>query len=174
MRYVLDAEAGSSSKIFPNAPYPRDCDEHGALLASRRRSDGRGMGLEDFWQCQQSQLAKLELAHVAALRIYSTAAHKTLNNALRDPSRREASREHPMPVTVAFISAAVSSLRAVDALGPTANDKLDLYRGLRNVDVEDSFMQLGGSAAQHGAPSFLPTSTQSAVLLPSRGPSPLS
>ena len=52
-------------------------------------------------------------AHVAALRFYTTAGFKTINNGLRDQERYEAKRPHPLPVTVAFIKEALLRLRAV-------------------------------------------------------------
>ena len=47
LQYVLHEAAGSSSTIFMNAPYPRDCDAHG-LRADRRTATGEGMRLDDF------------------------------------------------------------------------------------------------------------------------------
>ena len=145
MRYVLDEAAGSSPKTFPNARAPRDCNDHGEVLADRLRPDGTPMRLRDFLGLPAAVMAKLELAHVAALRIYSTAAYKTLNSALRDPHRRARGEAHPLSVTVAFISAAVGSLRAVEAMGPDATKTVDLYRGMRDVAMDDGFMAEGGS-----------------------------
>ena len=61
------ARAGSSDKRFPNSPYPRDCDENG-LRADRRTAAGEGMALEDFISHANSREAKLEAAHVLAIR----------------------------------------------------------------------------------------------------------
>ena len=75
MRYVLEMAAGSSDKIFSNASHPRDHDEHG-VRADRLRdaASGEGMRLQDFVDTPAAQTAKLDLPHVAAIRIYTTAA----------------------------------------------------------------------------------------------------
>ena len=46
----------------------------------------------------------LSKAHVAALRLFTTAAYKTINNPLRDAGR---TAEHPLPVTVYLLSEAI-------------------------------------------------------------------
>lgn len=45
--YVLYQAAGSSPKVFANAPFPRDCDE-GGVRTDRRTPTGEGMRLADF------------------------------------------------------------------------------------------------------------------------------
>ena len=57
-----------------------------------------------------SRRAKLSEAHVLALRMYTTAAYKSLNEPLRDRSR---TAPHPFAVTVAFINEGIKRLRAV-------------------------------------------------------------
>ena len=64
----------------------------------------------------------LSKAHVAALRLYTTAAYKTINNPLRDAGR---TAEHPLPVTVYLLSEAIKRLRAAridEAAGRKARD----------------------------------------------------
>ena len=93
MRYVLDQEAGSSSLIFNNSPYRRDCDETG-LLPSRMTVEGKPMKLRDFANSPEAQTACLDETHVAALRIYSTAAFEAVNDPLRhEAMRRLAAKE---------------------------------------------------------------------------------
>ena len=58
-------------------------------------------------------VANLEEHHVVALRLYTTDAFRTINNGLRDQKRYKKGKEHPLPVTVAFIKEALLRLRAV-------------------------------------------------------------
>ena len=87
MRYVLDEEAGSSSLIFSNAPDPRDCDANG-LRPDRKTNAGLPMRLQDFARSDEARTAGLDITHVAALRIYSTAAYAVINDPLRDEANR--------------------------------------------------------------------------------------
>ena len=142
MRYCLFERAGSSSVSFPNSAYARDCDEHG-VRPDRLAADGGGMRLADFAATREASLAKLELAHVAACRIYTTAAFKVINGPLRHAKAHE---PHPLPVTVSFLGEAIRRLRAVSAIDATkANAKLDLWRGMRDLCVSESFLAAGGT-----------------------------
>ena len=67
-----------------------------------------------------ARTARLEEAHVAALRAYTTAIYKVLNNPLRDLDRTE---PHPFPVTIAFLREAIGKLRAVGAQEDTQEGK---------------------------------------------------
>jgi hypothetical protein len=144
MRYVLDRPAVSSDLTFPNSPWPRDCGE-GGVLAERRTPSGDGMTLLDFWTHPHSQTAKLDPTHVAALRIYSTAAFALINEPMRDIRRRERGAPHPLPLTTSFLRDGVSKLRSVGAHSQQANTVIDLWRGLRNVEVLKAFMNEGGT-----------------------------
>ena len=83
---------------------------------------------------------------MAALRAYTTAIYKVLNNPLRNLDRTE---PHPFPVTIAFLREAIGKLRAVGAQEDTQEGKsetrLDLWRGMRDTEVTESFMQHGGT-----------------------------
>ena len=90
------------------------------LSISRPRDHGRsGETLTDFFAHPDAQTARLELAHVAAIRAYTTAAYKVLNAPLRDQASTE---PHPFPVTIAFLREAINKLRAVGAQEDTAED----------------------------------------------------
>ena len=59
------------------------------------RDQGRnGEVLEDFVNMEDAVKAQLNIAHVAALRIYTTACFMSINEPLRDESRTEAA---PIP-----------------------------------------------------------------------------
>ena len=82
---------------------------------------------------------------MAALRIYTTAAYKSINNPLRDAGRAAREEPHPLALTVTLISSAVSKLRVIGAQSEEANDSITLYRGMRNVEVRDDFFKQGGT-----------------------------
>ena len=146
MRYVLFERAGSSDKLFPNSPHKRDHTRNGETLA-------------DFVAHPDARTARLDEAHVAALRIYTTAAYRVLNDPLRDLERVG---PHPFPVTIAFLREAIGKLRAVGAqedqqrmsnrssksgmeVSKKPETRLDLWRGMRDTEVTDTFMQHGGT-----------------------------
>ena len=141
MRYVLDATAGSSDRVWPNGHLKLDCDSLGAVLGDR----SGGKQLADFVDHPKAKLAELSEVEVAALRLYTTAMYKSINGPLRDVDRRARKEPHPLPLTVVHIKNAVLKLRAVGAAGDDANETLELYRGMRNVDLPDEFARTGGT-----------------------------
>ena len=144
LHYVLHQAAGSSKKLFPNSPWPRDCDAHGVRadrIVEAGVHAGRPMVLVDFVAAPESQKAQLTEAQVVALRLYTTAAFKSINGPLRDAGRQARHVPHPLAATVAFIKEGLSKLRAADA----ENKPLDLWRGMRNLQASDDFVRFGGS-----------------------------
>ena len=139
-RYCLHERAGSSDAQFPNSPFGRDCDANG--VRTDRCTPSGGMLLTDFLSLSEAQTAKLELAHVLALRLYTTAAYKIINGPLRE---RWGGQQHPFPVTVCFLSDALGKLRAVGAEHRSAHVEFDLWRGLSDRSVHDSFCAQGGT-----------------------------
>ena len=134
LEYCLRQPAGSSELTFQDG-LKRDCDKDGCLLASRlvgeKDTDGaptgrmRPMVLQDFIDHPHSRAARLEAAHILALRLYSTAAFESLNRPLRQRVANIHSPAHRLPITVAFIADAVKKLRAV-AAGSVALDSIAL------------------------------------------------
>ena len=149
MRYVLDEEAGSNDRIWPNGDLKFDHAADGSLAAGRMVDDGSGrqrrMRLADFVAHPKAQLAQLEEAEVAALRIYTTAAYQSINTPLRDQGRRERGERHPLALTAVLIKNGAIKLRAVDARGEDATRSIALYRGMRNVTVPKEFLATGGT-----------------------------
>jgi len=144
LHYVLYEAAGSSPKIFSNSPWPRDCDENGVLadrIVEEGVHAGKPMVLVDFVASPTSQRAQLTEAQVVALRLYTTAAFISINGPLRSVERRETATPHPLAATVVFIKEGLSKLRAAD----TEDRPLDLWRGMRNLEVSEDFIRLGGS-----------------------------
>ena len=123
---VLHEEAGSNDKKFQGG-LKRDCDAQGQLLPSRRSKEtGRGMTLAEFVKDNNAVVANLEEHHVVALRLYTTDAFRTINNGLRDQKRYKKGKEHPLPVTVAFIAEALGWLRAVQGESAQSNTMVTL------------------------------------------------
>ena len=109
--------AGSSNKLFPNSPYPRDSDVSG-VRSDRLTPSGEGMLLADFRSHPDAVAARLTLVHVLVLRLYSTAAFSTINLPLREAMSMDeevAVAAHPFPVTVMVLAEAIKKLRAVPA-----------------------------------------------------------
>ena len=154
--YVLNQPAGSSPLLFPNSPYPRDCDANG-LRAERTTPSGDAMRFEDFVNHPDATRAKLEAAHVLALRLYTTAAFVSINTPLRELSESgdQCAQPHPFPTVVRFMSAAIKQLRrnnvpdrASGALGSGLLGGVAaacLYRGFKDRVPTDDFMERGGS-----------------------------
>ena len=94
----------------------------------RTAADGSGMSFDDFCEHPHAQMAQLTRAHVLAIRLYSTAAFKSLNTPLRnrDPKRAP----HPYPVTTRFIKRAPRPLMsihyAVDDLPPCVSSQVTI------------------------------------------------
>ena len=150
LHYVLHEEAGSSKVTFENGNLMRDCDKDGRLLPSREIVDPvtgqkRGMRLDDFVNHRSARLTGLMREHVLALRLYSTIAFRSINNPLRDQSRRAEGRAHPLPVTVTLIGEALRQLRKVESNSATAQDSVVLYRGLSRSCISPEFLDMGGT-----------------------------
>ena len=131
---------------FPVRPTAQDCDGSGTVLPERRsRTTSRGKVLADFLEDDDAQEAQLEPAHVAALRLYTSAAYKSINEGLRDQERFRDRRPHPLSTTVAFIDEGAKKLRRVSANRPHAHESLPLYRGMRDVTMPEAFLRGGGT-----------------------------
>jgi hypothetical protein len=114
------------------------------------RDEGReGIFLEDFLQHPYAKMASLSRAHVIALRLYTTAAYRCINNPLRDRNRVKRKEPHPLPTTVLLISEGIKKLRAVIPEGSSGAGEngggLTLYRGLKDIYVSRGFANSGGT-----------------------------
>ena len=65
-----------------------------------------------------------------------------------------ASKAHPFPVTVSFLADGIKRLRAVSAQRADAQEKMDFWRGMKNLEAGAGFMEQGGT-------EFAPMSTSS-------------
>jgi hypothetical protein len=68
-----------------------------------------------------------------------------INSPLRDQDRFRAGKPHPLPITVAFLKAAIGKLRVVAARSSRSNTQVFLYRGMKNVSMPDEFLTGGGT-----------------------------
>ena len=125
--YILNHAAGSSEVVFPNGV--RDRGRRGELLS-------------DFASHPFSVQSGLTEAHVLALRLYTSAAYKSINEPLRDRNR---SAPHPFPVTVNLIAEGLKRLRSMGAEAEDAHTVRYLWRGMRNLRVTDTFSTDGGT-----------------------------
>jgi hypothetical protein len=106
------------------------------------RDHRRGpINLSNFMANQKVVQAGLREAEVVAMRLYTTMAYKFMNNPLRDDNRYDTGRACPLPVATHFAAEGAKKLRAlhVDSGATT------LWRGLRNLEAADDFMQKGGT-----------------------------
>jgi hypothetical protein len=117
MRYILDEVAVEQEEMAPYGKVTRD-EGH------------NGMQLVHFRQCPDAVKAELELAHIAALRIYTSNAYKRINDPLRNGER-----PHPFAATTYFLSEALKKLRVVNAQGTEAQQRKEFWRGMK-VRVE--------------------------------------
>ena len=112
-------------------------------FANGMRDEGRNEEtFEDFCNHATCTACNLEPSHVLALRLYSTAVYKSINAPLRDTKR---SGPHPLAITVSFVDEGVRRLRAIGASEDGAIASVDLWRGMRNAEMPDEFLQLGGT-----------------------------
>ena len=132
LNYVVQGTAGSDAHEFWN----------GKMDGGRQ--EDYGLTLQGFLDKKEAVEAGLEKEEVIALRVYSTAAYKSLN----DPFlARDRSSAHPFPATIGFLASGIKKLRSNDKSGAT----FDLFRGLSNVKAGEgsSFDENGGTM---GAP----------------------
>ena len=145
MRYVLDQAAGSSPKVWALQALQMDCMAAGELRPDRRSAaaPAEGKKLADFVAEAnegQSEALKLTAAEVAAIRIYTTAAYRTINEPLRKGD--EEAPSHPLPVTVMCLHRGLKKLRK--AREAEDFQPLTLWRGIKNTHVPADFLRCGG------------------------------
>ena len=142
LHYLLHEKAGGSATRFANGV----------------RDEGRNSEtFEDFCNHATCTACNLEPSHVLALRLYSTATYKSINGPLRDTQR---TGPHPLAITVSFVDEGVRRLRAIGAQASGAIAQEDLWRGMRNAEMPDEFLKLGGTEL---APMSTTTSLQVAM-----------
>ena len=99
------------------------------------------MKLSDFCANPKAKQARLTEAEVVAIRLYTTLAYIFMNNPLRDEERYEQGIQCPLPVTTWFAASGTKKLRALQE----TKGEITLWRGMRNLEVADGFMEKGGT-----------------------------
>ena len=130
--YVLHKKAGSCDVEFSN----------GGKMDQGQASDYE-LTLTQFVAHPNAKKAKLEAYHVAGLRIYSTAAYKSINTKLRKRIN-DKSDKYPFAMTVLAIKEAIMKLRVVALDVDGTSTGLDLYRGMRDMKAAEDFGDKGG------------------------------
>jgi hypothetical protein len=78
-------------------------------------------------------------------RYYTTAGFKGINWPLRDQQRRDEGQPHKLAVLVFILAQAIKKLRAWAANSEEAYKPVELFRGMSNRMIFDSFMVNGGT-----------------------------
>ena len=156
LTYVLEKPAGSSDKAFQFGWKRDKHPETDELLVDRLNADGGGMMLDGFLLHADARKARLSRCHVAALRLYTTSAFRSINNPLRQLSAEEnekansrekatpkLERPHPLPITVFLIYDGLKKLRANSDPRARRHTRGSIDMG-RRVSRGDSFA--GGSS----------------------------
>jgi hypothetical protein len=103
---------------------------------------GRGsVRLADFCANERARECGLSEAEVVAIRLYTTLAYSFMNDPLRDDDRYGQARQCPLPVTTHFAASGIKKLRVLKV----GFEEITLWRGMRNLEVADSFMERGGT-----------------------------
>jgi hypothetical protein len=118
------------------------------------RDQGRApVTIKHFAASEEAKIAHLNLAHVLALRLYTSPAFKSLNVPLRtykcDAEGKvlrppEMKAPHNFPITVFYIREAISKLRAVESVRGTQGQFQIMWRGNKDLLVSDEYLSLGG------------------------------
>ena len=158
VRYVLDMKAGSSKTPFQHG-WMRDHTTEGDPIPERD-----GWTLTNFLETPQAKAGKLQAHHVAALRLYTTYAFRTINNALRKKLRKDDSgntihplaleEPYPLPVTLHCIAEALHRLRKRETTDATSDR---MSRGdpgaLPPADAEVAHAESPSTHLHQGEPS---------------------
>jgi hypothetical protein len=112
-------------------------DGHNTVLRDKGHA---GMHLRDFMAYGNAVTAKLEEAHVAALRIYTSKAFKCINDPLRSGQK-----PHPFAATTLFLSIGLKKLRSVNATATKIQKEVHFWRGMRNLELTEEFKTRGGT-----------------------------
>jgi hypothetical protein len=105
----------------------------------------RGKRLSDFMEHPIARFCQLTEAEVFALRFYTTAGFKGINWPLRDLNRRAQKQPHRLAVLVFVLANAIKKLRAHAANSGEGQQPLELFRGMSNKKILDTFMVEGGT-----------------------------
>lgn len=144
VKYVLEERAREEEVFF-----------HGTRVSYTRDKGHGGKRLKDFHEQSQAKVAHLSLSEVAALRVYTTAVFRLVNEPLRRLHARNSVNDpekliqmgHPLRFTTFLIYRAVKKLRACNLFDNDMRSHVTryLWRGIADRNVPDEFMRTGGA-----------------------------
>jgi hypothetical protein len=100
----------------------------------------KGKCLGDFVQHPKAVAAGFTLPIVAGLRLYTSSSYKCVN----DPLRKK-QQPHPFPATTLFVHKGLMQMRQVYAHAGEAQKECEFWRGMKDLQVTDDFMEQGGT-----------------------------
>jgi hypothetical protein len=104
-----------------------------------RDKGNSGKTLGDFMKHPDAVASKIQLHHLAALRLYTSSSFRQINGPLRKKTQ-----PHPFPATTKFISEAIGKLRAATQ-DDQLNTEVQYWRGMKDLEVTEEFMLQGGT-----------------------------
>ena len=153
--FALDSLDPDAIELQESLHYIRNEPASEKMFPTGIRDHGRGaVRLDYFLSHRDAQKANLSEAEVVALRLYTMIAFIFTNRPLRDVDRYSSSHPVPLSVTTYFADKGIKKLRVL-ATPRTLQQSLwtmTFWRGIRNVEVSDEFMQQGGTE-----PGFMST-----------------
>ena len=109
----------------------------------RTRDKGRdGWRLADFAEHTLAKNAGLSEAQVLALRLYTSGVSRSINTPLIVGCTEE--KPHPLPALVGHLVSALKQLRSKAKELPFKGKGGHLFRGMRDLDVSEEFIERGG------------------------------
>lgn len=109
---------------------------------SQETINAQSKTIDELMQTREAKLAKLQPAHILALRLYTTTTYKSVNNPLRN--KPEAIKPHPLAATTYFIDDGLKKLRRFAGTLPTRNNPQTFWRGIQDRRLTDEFLEQGG------------------------------
>ena len=157
INHLIKELNSTESEIRKEADHLYDVLEVGYLLhyiryekASKKqypngiRDDGNeGKTLDDFLKDEKSKKANLTENMIVALRLYTTVAYKFMNGPLRNAN--DVGNKILLPATTWFADQGIKKLRVLQTKQDISATRAVLWRGVRNVGLDQSFTQTGGT-----------------------------
>ena len=148
---IEEVEASGIVELKKQLEYVLNQPATEMMFDNGMRDAGRkGETIDDFVNHPIAKQCSLDKAQVVALRLYTTAAYKFIN----DPLRSDQKTPHPLPATVLFLSEGLKRLRVRRAEAVAEESKSggsgesgslssggSLWRGIKDLSVDGEFMK---------------------------------
>ena len=109
------------------------------------RTASVGMRFSDFMAHAVALFCRLTPAEVFSLGYYTTGGFRGINWPLRDRERRDKRQPHKLSVLVFTLAGAIKKLRAWAGNAANAQSRVELFCGMSNREIFDTFMKKGGT-----------------------------